>query len=65
MSALPLKADITENHHCVRYVPTTDICAAADGVLFDHLVGGGEQRWWDSEAERLGRFRVDDQVELG
>ncbi len=24
--------------------------------LFDHLVGGGEQRRWDSEAKRFGRL---------
>jgi hypothetical protein len=25
-------------------VPTADICSAANEVLFDHLVGDGEQR---------------------
>jgi hypothetical protein len=34
-------------------------------LLFDHLVGAGEQRRWDLEAERSGRLEVDDELELG
>jgi hypothetical protein len=30
------------------------------GVLFDHLVGAGEQRWRHPEAERLRSDQVDD-----
>src|SRR6266702_446904 len=30
----------------------------------DHLVGAGEQRCWHFEAERLGGFGVDHQLEL-
>ena len=33
-------------------------------MLFDHLVSAAEQRKWNAEAERLGRFHVDDEVEL-
>ena len=33
--------------------------------LFNHLVGGGEQRRWDGEAESLRGFEVDYQLELG
>ena len=33
--------------------------------LFDHLVGGGEQRWRHGEAEHPGGLGVDDQLELG
>src|SRR5262249_18257911 len=34
-------------------IHTTDSCTAARLHLFDHLVGAGEQRWRDFEAERL------------
>ena len=33
--------------------------------LFDHLVSTGSQRGRDFEAERLGRFQIDDQFKLG
>jgi hypothetical protein len=45
-------------------VPATYSCAAANIVLLDHLVGAGQQRGWDGEAERLDRFHIDDQFEL-
>ena len=31
----------------------------------DDLVGAGEQRRWNSEAKRLGRFQINDQLEFG
>src|SRR5262252_5134971 len=40
-----------------------DICSAANCGLFDYLVGGREQRRGHCEAERLGSFEVDHQLE--
>jgi hypothetical protein len=34
------------------------------GVSFDHLVGLGEQRWWQVETECLRALQIDDQFEL-
>ena len=31
-------------------------------LSFDHLVGDGEQRRWDGQAERLGRLEIDYQI---
>jgi hypothetical protein len=36
-----------------------------DASSLDHLVGAGEQRWRDFEAERLCRFKIDYQLEFG
>jgi hypothetical protein len=35
------------------------------GPLFDHLVGAGEERRWNGEAEGLGGLEVDRQLEFG
>ena len=32
---------------------------------FDHLIGAGEERGWDREAESLGGPEIDDQLDLG
>jgi hypothetical protein len=32
-------------------------------ILFDHIVGTGEDIWWDFEAECLGGFKIYDKLE--
>src|SRR5262245_65611967 len=40
-------------------IPPSVVC------LFDHLVGAGEQRWRQVEAECLGDGKIDYQIEFG
>jgi hypothetical protein len=61
MSALAPKADMCGANRDVRYGPIADI----GSDLFDHLVGGGQQRLRHSEAERLAGLEVDHQLVLG
>ena len=43
MSALPPKADMDRQGRDVRFVPKADILRCGTALLFDHLVGAGEQ----------------------
>jgi hypothetical protein len=45
-------------------LPEVARCGAAL-ILFDQFVGAAEQRHWNSEAERLGGLKIDDQLEFG
>ena len=46
--------------------PVADSCTAAKrALLFDHVVGGGEQRLRHIKAERSSSLEVDHQLELG
>jgi len=40
-------------------------CVALAPSLFDHLVGGGEQRLWNGESERFGGLEIENQLEFG
>src|SRR5262245_38146024 len=48
-----------------QYLPTGDICSAANYTLFDHRVGTGEQCRRYGDAERLRRDQADREIELG
>jgi hypothetical protein len=49
---------------CEPRVPAQASCSGRS-CLVDHLVGAGEQRLWHDQAERLRRFEIDHQLELG
>ena len=52
----PLSPDIRRVRRHVSNVPRADIAIG----LFDYLVGEGEQRGGDADAERLRGLEVDD-----
>src|SRR4051794_39203011 len=64
-SGLPPETDILEAGRHVPNVPQPDSAVRQKGLLFDHLVGAGEQRRWHREPERLSGREIYDQLELG
>ena len=48
----------------VREVPRGDSCTAANGRLFDHLIGARQKCWRHGEAEYPSGLGVDNQLEL-
>jgi hypothetical protein len=59
MSASPPKADMRAATRDVRFGPKADIRS-----LFDQLIGAADERIGDSDAERLGGLKVDDQLDF-
>src|SRR5262245_37934470 len=57
-------ADVGRTPRHVAEVPTSDICAAANFSLLDHLVGEREQLLWNRDAKGLRGFEIDDQFEF-
>src|SRR5262249_53090099 len=60
MSTLPPRADMCSARGDVCFGPIADITR-----LFDHRIGGGEQRGRDRQSKRLGGSSIDDQLESG
>jgi hypothetical protein len=58
MSALPPKADITEDRRHVRFVPEATKVRRSKIVLFDHLVGNCDECRRRLEAEHLRRLEI-------
>ena len=48
----------------LRDGPQPDSCGVANSHLFDHLVGGSEQRRWDCQGEHSCSLEIDDQSNL-
>src|SRR6266498_4461948 len=66
MSASPRKRTNGQASRQVGFVPHKQTHAAQQTtLLFDHLIGAGEQRRWHLEAESLSGLEVDDQFVLG
>src|ERR1700737_4462532 len=63
MSAFVSSSGHTSARAFSSFVPTADICSAANEVLFDHLVGGGEQCGRNFKPERLRGLYVDGELE--
>jgi hypothetical protein len=58
------KADIGGSSGNVRFTPKSGHSALRQRLLFDHLVGGGEQFGWDVEAECPRGIEVDYKFKL-
>ncbi len=50
---------------CAKRCPHSVAEKQTSAASFNHLIGDGEHARRNGQPERLGRFQVDDQVELG
>ena len=68
MSGLPPQADLSASSRHVAFVPKPAVSSCSTcpvrKVLFDHLVGDGEQRRRNGEVERFRSSHVDARDEL-
>ena len=66
MSALPPKADIAlHRSECPLCAKSGHLQCNKETPLFDHLVGGGDQRLRDGQTKRLCGLEIDHKLELG
>jgi hypothetical protein len=59
------KATVSRQNAIRRYVPIATNAPQQKASLFDYLIGARKQRTRDGEAECLGGFEVDHELELG
>ena len=60
ISGLPPSTDIAKASRFVSKVPKADSSTAANSMLFDHLVGTGQQCSWNLDAKLLRSLEVDE-----
>jgi hypothetical protein len=59
-----ISSDQVRTGHAIGAVDPPPLTRFGPPGSLNHLVGGGEQRFRDGEAERLGGLEVDDELEF-